>query len=587
MSKIADIPKDYLSDFPPALRQILWSRGFRDEAELQKYLYPRLQDVCMPQGLLKDLDSAIQILLQARYKKEKVLIFGDYDVDGTTSTALLYRSLADLGWSVDWFIPHRVREGYGITLKAVERLKEEKSDFSVLISCDCGISSFDGIQALRDLGKKIIVTDHHECPEERVSAHAVLNPKQKDCRYPEKILAGVGVAFLLVLALRRALEARDYSLRSHLELVAIGTVCDMAELRGCNRIFVKSGLRSLSQSSFPGVRAILQSAGLETRKLKSQDLGFIIGPRLNAVGRIGDPSLGFKTLMSSEKQAMHFAGQLEHYNQQRRKIQAEHIEQALEWIQSRLQESQEVAVVYHPEFHLGVVGLVASKLSEKYGKAFCVLSPLEDEHELENFSKNGNIWKGSLRAPKGFDLAKTLQSISQEIPDLFLSYGGHAQAAGVALREEKIEIFEQAFIRKLNENKIRSSSYESDFLLEDPRGLNEILDWMEPLGQANPAPLVEVRDYQVERVQVLKQEHLKLFGRWSQESWPVLHFRSPWVNIFSGSGRLDFIGELTENHWMGQKRLEFVLKDVLDWKASGRKNVVERKPNEICDRQSL
>ena len=276
MSSGANVPKDFQPDLSLNLRQFLWARGFRQSDEVQKFLFPKLNDIVHPESLLLDLDEAIKILLKAKEQNQKVLIFGDYDVDGTTSTALLFQTLRDWGWRVDWFIPHRIEEGYGISIEAVNKLKSVQPDFDVLISCDCGISSFEGIQALRDWNKKVIVTDHHECPPERVAAHAVLNPKQSACLYPEKNLAGVGVAFLLILGLRRAIGAKDYSLHSQLELVAIGSVCDLAELKGANRILVKAGLNRLRQTENHGLRALFQMAGVQTSSLKSRDLGFLI-----------------------------------------------------------------------------------------------------------------------------------------------------------------------------------------------------------------------------------------------------------------------------------------------------------------------
>lgn len=582
----AKVPRDFQPDLSHNLRQFLWARGFHNPEDVEKFLFPKLQDVIHPDSLLLDLDEAIKILLKAKEQNQKILIFGDYDVDGATSTALLFQSLRDWGWRVDWFIPHRIEEGYGISIEAVNKLKSEKADFDVLISCDCGISSFEGIQALRDWNKKVIVTDHHECPPERVAAHAVLNPKQPACLYPEKNLAGVGVAFLLILGLRRAIGAKDYSLHSQLELVAIGSVCDLAELKGANRILVKAGLSRLRQTENPGLRALFELAGLQASSLKSRDLGFLIGPRLNAAGRVGDPALGIRLLLADSSNAKERAQTLEVENTKRRKIQNENLEQALVEVEKK---SESSAVIFHPNFHLGVVGLVASRLCERYQKPFAVFAPLEDEHALADFSGQTEILKASLRSPKGFHLAKTLQKISNQNPDLFLSFGGHAQAAGVSLRRENFSDFQKIFEFEISKRSDEEIAVDQDFVLESTQGLDSLLDWLEPIGQGNEAPRIEVQDYRIRQVRVMKQEHIKIMGSWRGLPLPILQFRSPWVNLWGNlqNASLHFIGELTQNEWQGRRSLEFLLKEVIDWKSLGGKNEFRPRSNEVSDRQSL
>lgn len=579
-------PKDFQPDLSLNLRQFLWARGFHQSDEVQKFLFPKLNDIVHPESLLLDLDEAIKILLKAKEQNQKVLIFGDYDVDGTTSTALLFQTLRDWGWRVDWFIPHRIEEGYGISIEAVNKLKSVQPDFDVLISCDCGISSFEGIQALRDWNKKVIVTDHHECPPERVGAHAVLNPKQSACLYPEKNLAGVGVAFLLILGLRRAIGAKDYSLHSQLELVAIGSVCDLAELKGANRILVKAGLNRLRQTENHGLRALFQMAGVQASSLKSRDLGFLIGPRLNAAGRVGDPALGIRLLLADSSNAQERAQILEVENSRRRKIQSENLEQALIEVEKK---SESSSVVFHPNFHLGVVGLVASRLCETYQRPFAVFAPLEDEHALADFSGKTEILKASLRSPKGFHLAKTLQRISTQNPDLFLSFGGHAQAAGVSLRSENFSEFQKIFEFEISQRSEEEVLVDRDFVLESLEGLDSLLDWVEPIGQGNEAPRMEVRDYRIRQVRVMKQEHIKIMGSWRGLPLPILQFRSPWVSLWGDlkNAGLHFIGELTQNEWQGRRSLEFLLKDVLDWKSLGGKDELRHRSNEVSDRQSF
>ena len=579
------MPSDFLPAWPPLIRHLLWSRGFRDSAEAEQYLEPRLADLPLPNSKMKDLDLALQALMEARERKHPVVIFGDFDVDGATSTSLLFQSLRDLGWNCSYFVPHRIAEGYGITKKAAERLLQDYPKVKLILSCDCGISSHEGIEYLRSKSRKVIVTDHHEVPSKRVSAEAVLNPKQADCFYPDKKLAGVGVAFLLVMALRRALEARDYALRPLLDLVALGTVCDLAELTGANRILVKSGLEVLNQFNRPGLRGIQKVAEIQSKQLKAKDLGFLLGPRLNAVGRVGDPRLGIDCLLTSpDREAEALAEQLEAHNNRRRQMQESQTELALELAEEALRNSptQSALLVKHADFHLGIVGLIASRIAEKFKRPACVLTNLNDEHALVNFqilesSDRPMIWKGSLRAPKPYHLAKALSRTNDLMGLRLLSFGGHAQAAGVSIREEDLLAFEGAFQGAVAAQQTMNLSEDYELELNSIEGLDEILELLEPIGQANPSPRFLLRRFRLREVRIMKERHLKLLGSFKGRNWSVLQFRSPWVTMMSnldlqggGAVELDIIAELYENVWNSRTSLEFELKDIQGIEEDGR-----------------
>jgi single-stranded-DNA-specific exonuclease len=583
-------PMSFAAQYPLLLRKILWNRGFREDEDVEKFLNPSLSSIPSPFESLRDLDEALSLLLKARNSKDLVVIFGDYDVDGATSTVLLLSALSDWGFLVDYFIPHRVKDGYGVTLKAAQKLFAEHPSVKLVVTCDCGVASFDGIEFLRSKGVAVIVTDHHEVPPTRVSANAVINPKQKNCHYPDKKLAGVGVAFLLIVALRRALGFRDFSLSPFLDLVAIGTVCDVAELTGANRIFVRLGLKKLSETKRAGLRVMLRNLDLEERRIRARDLGFLIGPRLNASGRVGDPLLGAKALMAkTETDAIELVSLLEIQNKKRREMQEAQLLEAEEIAKQRLEfaPNLKALVIESESFHLGVVGLLAARISEAFQLPTCVLTELRDEHALADFNPVAlaaeKIWKGSLRTPSGFHLANALQSMREESPELLISGGGHAMAAGVAISSLNLRTFSRDFERIIGEQKRIHVPISVDADLETSDRLPDILSLLEPFGNGNPPPLFRIRDFSLKRFQIMKEMHLKLWGSFEGSPWTVLHFRSPWVRLFEKWGRqpglqLDFLAELAENEWNGSKSIELVLKDLLDLRLGGKR--IELRENE-------
>ncbi len=582
------VPEGYLKEYPTLLRQILWTRGFQNEEDARAFLNPSLSQIPSPTGSLLDLDLAIKLCIQAKEKQDQVIIFGDYDVDGTTSTVLLYSALNAWGFKCGSFIPHRVQDGYGVTVKGAQKLLQEFPEVKLVITCDCGIASFEGIQFLKSHGIKVIVTDHHEVPPDRVAADAVLNPKQKKCSYPDKKMAGVGVAFLLLIGLRRALDLKEVQLSSYLDLVAVGTVCDVAELVGVNRALVRMGLKRLEQTDNKGLREILRRNSLEDSRLKTRDLGFVIGPRLNAAGRIGDATLGVKTLLAStEAEAIKWVSQLEEHNRQRREIQDLQVKEAQITAEKeiRCNPTRQSLVIANSEFHLGIVGLVASRLAETYKRPVCVLTELKDEHALADFSGQEGLWKGSLRAPAGSHLAASLQRIREKNSKLLVSGGGHALAAGVAIDRNNLDLFVKEFEQATVEQGRTEVTVEVDAVLNNSDRIDEVLGFLEPIGNGNPAPLLRVNSAQLQKVNVMKEIHLRLQTQIGGQNWSVLQFKSPWVRLFqdlkvSQGVLIDFLAELSENEWNGNKRVELILRDLLDMKVSGKKFEIQRHTSE-------
>lgn len=592
------IPAGFAQSYPTLLRQILWSRGFRDEVAVEKYLKPSLSDIPKPFDTLLDLEIALEHLLKAREKQALVVIFGDYDVDGTTSSAVLIKSMRDMGWLVESYIPHRVNEGYGVTKVAAEKMLERYPRAAVVVTCDCGIASFEGIATLKSRGLSVIVTDHHEVPRERVSADAVINPKQLLCRYPEKKLAGVGVAFLLVMALRRAVNANDYSLSQFLDLVAIGTVCDVADLSGLNRIFVKWGLKRLRTTSHLGLQILLRQQGLADGEIGVRDLGFMIGPRLNASGRIGEPDLGLRFLLTSnESEALQLVSELETKNRERRSLQDLQVDWGMTEGKKSLLERPESRslVLMNPQFHLGIVGLIAGRLCQEFQRPICALTEMTDEHALADYfemadTQKKSLWKGSLRAPVGIHLADTLQEIQRRKPGILVSGGGHAAAAGVTVRDADRYVFAQLFEEIVAEAKVKKAELQYDAILAHPEIDPQVLRLLEPCGIGNPKPLLLMKSMHFSRLQVMKDIHMKLHGTLLGRPCSVLQFRSPWLKMLSKWSQeknleLDLLVEPMENQFQGITRVEFELKEIVGLRIHGSTVEIKSATNAIGSSQ--
>jgi single-stranded-DNA-specific exonuclease len=588
-----------VKELSPLLLRILKARGFESEESIQEFLNPSLSKVPPPLGLLKDLPEALQILTEAHRNKKEVTIFGDYDVDGTTSAVLLVRALRDWGFRVQMYIPHRIEEGYGLTKRGVESCLARYPETSVVITCDCGISSFEGVEILKARGLRVIVTDHHEPAPQRVAADAVLNPKQKDCLYPAKDLAGVGVAFLLVLALRKALGKTDYPLKPLLDLVALGTICDLAELKGVNRILTRHGLQVLESQARPGVQALCEVASFSSSRMRARDVGFLLGPRINASGRVGLPDKGAHCLLSPDLlSARQLARELDMSNRIRRQMQEEQTQEALLMAEEILKRNptQASLVISGKNFHLGVVGLMASRLVERYQRPVAVLTYVQDEHFLADYPGRSGLWKGSLRAPLGFHLAESLQRISQVEPELLISFGGHALAAGLTMEDSGLPTFEQLF--EFEAQKLPGGPLALDFEaeLDHESDLEGLIEALEPMGQGNPSPLLYLKEADLRRIQIMKQEHLKIFVDLKGRYFSILQFRSPWVSlgrewgegIARGRDRMSMeaLVELSENEWNGRRSVELVLRELIQVKRNGVLHEFRRK-DEVGESASL
>ena len=423
--------------------------------------------------LLTDMDKAVERITKAKVNSEKILIFGDYDVDGVTSSALLRRLLNSLGIRSINYIPHRMDEGYGLNHEIAEFAKSQ--GIHLLITVDCGINAFLPIEAINAAGIDVIVIDHHEPDGEKLpAALAVIDPKRADCLYPFKNLSAVGLVAKLMQAMLGHIPLED------LDLVALGTVADVVPLWGENRIFVKNGLPYIERTAKPGLKALLEVAKIAGKKMKPYYIGFILGPRLNAAGRMDSAAISLDLLLSENPTQAHaLACSLEAHNLSRQKMQSEVVEEALGMIEAdEVLKAQDIIVVYKQGWHKGVLGIVASKIVDKYYRPTVVIS-VED-----------GMGTGSARSVNGFHLHEALTNCAAMLEN----YGGHKRAAGLRLKYDNIEIFRQAindYAKGLPQEKFLPSleiDCEIPLSVID-LALVELISSMEPHGEGNPAPV--------------------------------------------------------------------------------------------------
>ena len=460
-------------DLSPLLIHILHNRGIKEE-NIQEFLNPRLENLCNP-FLMKGMDLATERILQAISNREKILIYGDYDVDGISAVSILLLFLRQGKVAGYFYIPHREREGYGLNRNAVRKAHDKGMD--LIITCDCGGSSFEEIEYAKDLGVDVIVTDHHQIRGALPPSCIILNPNQPDCPYPFKELAGVGVVFKLVQALADKLPMREIDPYQYLDLVALGTVADVVPLRGENRILVKHGLESLKRTSNWGLRALISVGGLSGEDIDETEVGFVLAPRLNVCGRLSLAQKGVKLLLSTSlREAFRLARDLDRENGKRQRMAERMYLEAEELLSSH---KDPVIVLSKRGWHPGVIGLVASYVRNKYFRPVVILSP------------DGDIARGSARSIPKFSIFDGLQRCQ----DLLLNFGGHHMAAGMRLLVENIPELERK-LNSLASQTLSSEDLTPSYFVDARVDLEELderlfenLELLSPYGSENPTPL--------------------------------------------------------------------------------------------------
>ena len=490
---------------PTFIAEILARRGVQSEQELEL----KLKHLLPPD--LKGLDQAVELIDQVIDQKKQIVIIGDYDADGATSTALMILVLKEMGANVEYLVPDRFKYGYGLTPKIAE-LAQQTYQPDLLITVDNGISSHAGVETAQALGMQVIITDHHLTTKPTPNAEAVVNPNQLGCIFPSKALAGVGVAFYVLakLASYRSQQGKSTSkVTQYLDLVALGTYADVASLDYNNRILVDAGLKRIQQYQCrAGILALLDIAKRDAATLKAQDLGFVLGPRINAAGRMESMRIGIECLLAPDMATAYpIAQQLNQLNIERRQVEGAMKQQALSALQHIQLETEHLPaalVMFDEQWHQGVIGIVAGRLKEQFHRPSLVFAPDEDGIHI----------KGSARSIEGIHIRDTIEQVAERYPHLVSHFGGHAAAAGLTLNKAHFEEFRQIFTQYIAEmdQELFQATLWTDGILPDMAVSLSTLDQIEqlgPWGQKFPLPQFE-GSFKVIDYRWLKDQHLKL-----------------------------------------------------------------------------
>jgi single-stranded-DNA-specific exonuclease len=541
------------------ISRILVSRDITNPDKARQYLSPSLRDLHSPY-LMQDMKKAVHRLIQAIHRKEKVVIYGDYDADGITSVVVLLRFLRQSYEHVTYYIPDRITEGYGLNLAAVNRLRSE--GIGLIITVDCGISDHIPIAHARTLGMDTIILDHHQLSDTLPDAVAVVNPNRTDCAFPFKHLAAVGIVFNYLIALRGALRQEGFwnddlypNLKDYLDLVALGTIGDIAPLVDENRIFVKSGLDLMTEDRRIGISALKKVAGIENQVIDTAKASFCLIPRINAAGRVATATKAVELLLTENVvQADELAIELDGFNRKRQNMEKTIFSEILEQVGDQFNNDNIGPLVFaSPNWHPGVIGIVASRMVDRFGRPAILIS-LKD-----------GIGKGSGRSIADFNIYQGLRRCEP----LLLSYGGHHYAAGISIREEKIENFSNLFREIVLQN-----SPEADFtpsttidaeckLLEVDHELLSQFSQLAPFGSKNPEPILCVRSVSTSSPSIVGNNHLKMRVSSDGVSRNSIWFNGGQYLPALSTDFLDIVFTPQINYWNGSSDIQLKMIDVV------------------------
>jgi len=541
----------------PIISQILVNRDFLDLESARRYLYPSLNDLHSPL-LMKDMKQGVARFLQAIQKKEIVVIYGDYDADGITSVVILYKFLKELLPHISYYIPDRVKEGYGLKKPVIDKFQAQ--GVSLIITVDCGVSDVEQIAYARDLGIDSIVLDHHEISLPLPCAAATINPNRDDCRFPFKDLAGVGIAFNFLIALRGALRKESFwkndsypNLKEYLDIVALGTIGDIAPLVDENRIFAKIGLELITEGKRPGIKALKEVSGIDGQFIDSFKASFCLIPRINAAGRIASSLDAVQLLLTDNMdEARCLAAKLDEYNRQRQSMEKGILNEILEKIGQTSDWERLSALVFASErWHPGVVGIVASRLVDLFSRPAFVIS------------LNNGIGKGSGRSTSEFNIHQGLKQCAS----LLLSYGGHYRAAGISIKEGDIDEF-RGLLNELIQNSMETKEIVSHTVIDTECFLSDVnlnlineMELLAPFGCENPEPVFCSRNIKVVSPSVVGNNHLKMKlssqGTARDSIWFSM---GEYLPALSGA-KLDAVFTPQINYWNGASDIQLKIKD--------------------------
>jgi len=540
---------------PFIIAKILATRRIESFEQARKFFRPRWEDTHDP-FLMQDMDRAARRIIRAIQEHEKILIYGDYDVDGITAVSLLYLFLKGHGADIRYYIPNRMREGYGLSASGIQ--KAVQAGAGLLITVDCGITAVEEVAEAGRLGIDVIVSDHHEPTEKIPAAVAVLDPKRMDCRYPFKELAGVGVAFKLAQAVNQRLGHPPEACQDFADLVALGSAADIVPLVDENRVLVSKGLEDINRLGRVGIHALAETAGLKGKKIGTGQLVFIVAPRINAVGRLGNAERAVQLLVTqSAEEGGEIAQVLEAENRNRKSIDEETFSEALTLMETEYSEQNDRAVVLARKgWHSGVIGIVASRIVEQVYRPTIMIGVEE------------GIGKGSARSIPDFDIYTALKRCEQYL----IGFGGHKYAAGLVIAQEQIPAFREAF-KQVAAETIRSEELVQKVYVDAEIELADIndkfirlLNLFAPFGPQNMRPVFLSRNLQVVGTpQLVGRNHLKFKVRQGNHVYEAIGFNLGGLlyRLSPGEANLDMVYVIEENQWDGNTRTQLRVKDLV------------------------
>lgn len=546
--KIKELQEKY--NINKLLATILSNRGIIEEKQIKKFLDPKRTDFYNP-FLMPDMESAINRILKAIENNEKIIIYGDYDVDGITSVTVLKSFFQDRGIHVDEYIPNRLNEGYGLNKTAIEKISKQK--YMLMITVDCGISAIEEIDYANQLGIETIVTDHHEPGNELPKALAVVDAKRKDNKYPCRNLAGVGVVFKLIQALSIKLNLDEKEYLKYLDIVCVGTISDIVPLEDENRVIVKLGLKLVSQTRNLGLREILKLSGYQ--QIDSTTISFGVAPRINACGRMGHQEDALKLFTTKDiNEVIKLAEKLNEYNKERQDIEKNIYNEAIEIIDKDDLDKKNTIVVMGKNWHHGVIGIVSSKITELYFKPSILLCEEDD------------YGKGSGRSIPGFDLYKALT----ECKDTIDKFGGHSMAVGINVKKEQFNEFRNKLEEIAKEQHIEEivpilnidAQVELDEINKD---MVNSLKELEPYGEGNKMPIFAFKNLRIDSIRALSEgKHLKLTLKDKKNIVNAIGFNLGYLSSeYKIGDKIDVVGNLEINSFNGVDNLQINIKDIM------------------------
>lgn len=549
-ARVVEISKEF--HISPLTSIILYNRGIRENAKIAEFLDCSLAGLHDPY-LLKDMDKAVERIKLAKEADEKITIYGDYDVDGITSIAILYKHLKEMGFEVDYYVPDRIREGYGVNREALDEISE--SGTKVVITVDTGITAVEETEYAKQIGMDIIITDHHECKEKIPAAFAAIDPKRKDCGYPFKNLAGVGVAFKLIQALDKS-SSVEKLMTKYADLICLGTVADISPLVDENRILVTEGLKRFKTTQNIGLKALIDVSITNNKPITTSTIGYIIAPRINASGRLGCASRSVEMFLTDDRElAYELAEGLCEENTIRQQTEQKMFAEALEYIENNPEiKNDRILIIPHKNWHHGIVGIVSSKITEKFYKPSILFAVDDDEA------------KGSGRSISGFNLFEALEDCAE----LLEKFGGHELAAGLSIKTENIERFREA----INKSALISISEKTlvptvsiDAVIKPTYITLETVDEinrLQPFGVDNPLPVFAVKNIKIHKISTMSEnKHLRMTLLKEGKFLDAVGFgMGEYYNHLKEGDFINVAFGLDINDYKGYKNVQLVLKDI-------------------------